>query len=168
LKRRSTDGSGATRSLFFLLTLTRESEAFVIYTIGYGGLRNLQELIEIMDRKKIGKLVDVRSKPTAWCNYFKGSTISKALGERYEWVGDRLGGLGTAIEEKDIEALAKRNKGNTLLLMCSEKDPARCHRHYEIASRLLDYGVVAVHLVNLHEYPADKVPVQKGGVKWLS
>ena len=109
----------------------------------------------------------MRSKPTAWCNYFKGSTLKKSLGERYEWAGDRLGGF-KPIDEKEIEPLAKRNKGNILLLMCSETNPARCHRHYEIASRLPDYGVVAVHLVNLHEYPADKVPVQKGGVKWLS
>jgi uncharacterized protein (DUF488 family) len=140
----------------------------VIYTIGYGGLKNLQELIDIMDTKGIGKLVDVRSKPTAWCNFFKGSTLKKALADRYEWAGDRLGGLKPVIDEGEIKDLAKRNKGSVLLLMCSEKDPARCHRHYEIAFRLLDYGVVAVHLVNLQEYPADKVPVQKGGVKWLS
>ncbi len=139
----------------------------MIYTIGYGGLRNLQELIDIMDRKKIGKLVDVRSRPTAWCNHFKGSTLRKALGERYEWAGDRLGGFNP-IDEKDIEALAKRNKGNTLLLMCSEKDPARCHRHYEIARRLMEYGVIAVHIVNLQEFPANKVPIREGGTKWLS
>ncbi len=139
----------------------------MIYTIGYGGLRNLQELIDIMDRKKIGKLVDVRSKPTAWCNHFKGSTLRKSLGERYEWAGDRLGGFNP-IDESEIAALAKRNKGNTLLLMCSEKDPARCHRHYEIARRLMAYGVVAVHIVNLQEFPADNVPIKKGGMRWLS
>ena len=93
--------------------------------------------------------------------------MKKRLGQKYRWVGDILGGL-SEILEMNIQALVRDGRYRTLLLMCAEKDPARCHRHYEIARRLMDYGVVVVHIVNLQEFPADKVPIKEGGIKWLS
>lgn len=139
----------------------------MIFTIGYGGLKRLDELVNVMEERKVDCLLDVRSKPTAWCNDFAGHTMKKRLGPRYRWVGDILGGLGEILEI-NIQALVRDGRYRTLLLMCAEKDPARCHRHYEIARRLMDYGVVAIHIVNLQEFPADKVPIKEGGLKWLS
>lgn len=121
-----------------------------------------EDIMRVLEAFGIDILVDVRTKPTAWCEAFSGRSLRKHLGSRYEWAGDKLGGMAE-IDESAIEELAERQKGSRLLLMCAEKDPVKCHRHQEIARRLLAYGVVAVHVVNLEERPADTVPFTKGG-----
>lgn len=89
-------------------------------------MRGLEELINITDEHGITTLVDVRTKPYAWCNDFTGRTLSKALGERYEWLGYKLGGLAD-IDEDAIEELAGQHEGRRLLLMCAEKESTRCY-----------------------------------------
>lgn len=125
-----------------------------IYTIGYGGLKGFEELRAIMEEKQITHLLDVRTKPTAWCEAFSGRSLVKHLGDRYVFMGDRLGGMGE-IDQSAIEELARTHEGKRFLLMCAEKDPAKCHRHYEIAARLLKLGVVVIHLCAGQEIPAD-------------
>ncbi|MBI5191250.1 MAG: DUF488 domain-containing protein [Nitrospirae bacterium] len=130
----------------------------MIYTIGYGGMKNVDQLIKIMDDKDITRLIDVRTVPRAWCNAFSKPALQDKLGERYEWLGFKLGGL-YEIKEDAIAELSRRHQGERLLLMCAEKDPASCHRHQQIARRLLKYGVIAVHLIGKQEYPADQMPL---------
>ena len=109
--------------------------------------------------KRITTLMDVRTKPTAWCNAFTGRNLKKVFGMKYSFMGNLLGGEGQ-INEKDIEALSIIQTNERLLLLCAEKDPAKCHRHYEIAVRLLKYGIVVHHLVGDKEVMATDINEQ--------
>lgn len=96
-------------------------------------------------------------------------------GIAYAYAGDRLGGrpddpvcykrgeIPTGdidfLKEVDYPAVARQPwfqegiarlldlaAGETVALMCSEEDPARCHRHHLIAQDLLDRGVAVTHI----------------------
>lgn len=143
----------------------------MIYTVGYGGFRKLEQLKEMMEEKRIDVLVDVRTSPKAWCNEFYGHSLAREFGLRYVWKGKELGGLDGRISEAAISEVARLGERQNILIMCAEKDPARCHRHYEIAARLYRKGITAVHLIpgpsGVREVRADYIPFDrpKGGEK---
>ncbi len=128
----------------------------MIYTIGYGGMKSIDELKTVIkdEKKGIELLFDVRSKPLSRRVIFNRAYLEKEFAWCYRWQGLTLGGMAP-IAESSIKDLA--NRSAAILLMCAEKDPAKCHRHYDIAVRLLKYGVVCIHLFDGKEIPADKL-----------
>lgn len=115
----------------------------MIYTIGYQQLAQ-PRLVEIVSH--LGAvLIDVRSSPRSRKASFGGRQLAEALGAVYE-AAPHLGGRGE-IADQAIAALASSAvRGRPLLLMCQEHAPAECHRHYEIALRLLPFGVDCQHI----------------------
>lgn len=116
------------------------------FTIGYQG-RTLEELLSLLQENGIKFVVDVRSKPNS---RFKPDFNKKRLGEaldqcsiEYKWKGDILGGFGE-IKDPAIQALAMWGEGKVFCLLCMERDSKACHRS-EIASRLVPYGLEAIH-----------------------
>jgi len=122
---------------------------------------------ELMEEKQITTLMDVRSKPTAWCNTFSGKNLEKVFDRQYSFMGDLLGGK-KEIDERAIESLAILQKYARFLLLCAEKKPWECHRHYEIALRLLKYNVVVVHLMDGKEYPANQMDKDGRLALWVN
>jgi len=136
-----------------------------IYTIGYGG-RATEEFIALLNRYAIDTLVDVRTQPYSKFNPdFTRSTLAKILaraGLNYAFMGDALGGrpddetcfvagkLNAArCEERDwyqrgirdLKALAREQH---VAIMCSEKDPAHCHRSYVVGATVAKDASFAV------------------------
>jgi uncharacterized protein (DUF488 family) len=120
----------------------------LIYSIGYQNLKNCEDLIEILKKKGIGVLIDVRSKPYSRKTGFNKTLISRKLRAsniRYIWLGETLGGFGK-INEKSIESLAFFQVDEQVCIMCMEADPEKCHRKFEIAERLKQYKVEVEHI----------------------
>ena len=116
-----------------------------IYTIGYQKL-TVDRLIQIMTEKNIDRVIDIRSKPYSRFPEWNTNALKKRLGARYIWKGDILGGLSGPVPEQGIEYLATTNE--TVVLLCMEHDPARCHRFQDIAPRLEQMGVNVIHIVD--------------------
>lgn len=128
-----------------------------IYTIGYGG-RSSDDFVELLQRYDIALLVDVRSQP--WSKFnpdFKRAALTRILrqaGIDYAFMGETLGGRpadedcfvdgllnATRCEERawyrqGIARLKSLAAQRPTAIMCSEKDPANCHRSYTIGVTL--------------------------------
>ena len=116
-----------------------------IYTIGYQKL-TVDRLIQIMIERKIDRVIDIRSKPYSRLSAWNTNALKKRLGARYIWKGDILGGLSGPVPEQGIEYLTTTKE--TVVIMCMEHDPARCHRFQDITPRLERRGIKVVHLVD--------------------
>ena len=120
-----------------------------MYTIEYQGI-TAPDLEQILIEKKVTHLLDVRSKPLSrWKPEFNKPALERRFANSsitYIWEGKTLGGL-SEISEDAIKHLAAFDKGRTVCIMCMEKDPAKCHRSYEIGRRISAYGIEIDHLV---------------------
>ena len=141
----------------------------MIYSIGHGN-RSWSEFLFILSSKECRFLVDVRSFPKSKFNSsFNDSELKKlcqASGIKYVFMGNLLGGrpkdrslydhLGRAdypsfeaskSYQEGIDRLvnASRIKENTFI-MCSEKNPAECHRSKLIGKTLKEKGVEVLHI----------------------
>ncbi len=137
----------------------------VIYTIGYGG-REIKEFIELLQKYKIDRLVDVRTSlyTSAYHRDFHKKVLPGKLKKehiKYTCMCKNLGGRPGATGKDyfkdgklnaercegerggymdDIETLKSwAQRGKRLAIMCSEKDPARCHRSYVVGRTLAKY-----------------------------
>ena len=123
----------------------------MLYTIGYS-TRTLPEFIRELERRGITQLWDVRSSPWSRNQPFNANQIERWTernGILYRQTGDVLGGR-TEIALDDARYLAALDRlldaacREPLVIMCSEGDPAQCHRSWDVgASLLVRYGVVA-------------------------
>lgn len=122
----------------------------MIWTIGYSN-RSLPEFLHELQSRGITQLVDVRSSP--WSRYpvFNANQIASWAdreGIHYREEGTVLGGRAEIdLDHPDYIAALDRiidTAGREpLALMCSEGDPAQCHRTWDIAASLLArYGMI--------------------------
>lgn len=123
----------------------------MMFSIGYQGMKDPQELLDVLQKHDVQVVLDVRSKPYGRLHLFNKKALTAFLKAKsdiaYFWRGDKLGGFGPdPIAEADIAALAEWQKGKMVCLMCMEKNPDKCHRKYEIGKRLEPLGVEVVHL----------------------
>lgn len=117
----------------------------MIYTVGHGGHKSAASLIQVIDDLGIKTLIDVRSQPRSrWQPWANRAALSQALGARYEWRGDVLGGLGAGVDPLAVDAL--RGLSGNVALMCAEKAPGDCHRHHAIGLPLARVGVDVMHV----------------------
>lgn len=117
-----------------------------IYTIGYQQL-TIDKLRHICAATGVQKLIDTRSVPRSRKAGFSGRQIALSLPEIYEWHGDKLGGKPGDMKQTGIELLQSYiDEQKTVLLLCLEEAPGDCHRHQQIAKRLLP------HIDVLHIY----------------
>lgn len=121
------------------------------YTIGYApfdGLAALTvpDLIRTMDTLGADILVDVRSEPKSRIHGFGQANLIRALGSRYTWEGNRLGGRGKIGQSglTMVESLIRA--GKVPMLLCKERAPGVCHRHFKIAIPLLERGIDITHV----------------------
>lgn len=129
----------------------RGDEMKCIYTIGHSN-KLTEEFIQKLKEKRIGLIVDVRSKPySRHCPHFNGKNIKSALkrsGIEYEWAGDRLGGLRENRDQTEkLRELAERCGSVKMALMCSESDPRKCHRGTDLAPKFKMLGIDIEHIL---------------------
>ena len=141
----------------------------IIFTLGHSN-HPWPKFLELLRAWEIGMLVDVRSRPHSRFPWFNQQAMEAALpgeGVAYLWMGDRLGGRPTdrsllrdddtpdyaamavspAFQSGIAELGSLADPGTRLAAMCSEGDPARCHRETLIAPALRDRGIEGVHIL---------------------
>ena len=102
-----------------------------IYDCGHSA-RSFDEFTTLLQSHGITLLVDVRSKPySRWCPWFSRASMERTLPMQYVWL-PALGGLDKNIPiddfENAIEDVIRYSKRFRVCLMCSERDPFKCHR----------------------------------------
>jgi len=105
-------------------------------TIGYGG-KMPDRFFEELESLEPDVVVDVRENPfSAFLNTYTKRELDKRLGERYIWIrelGNKSRELPPTLvdEEEGIRKLrALMEKHERVVLLCAEKDEAKCHRSY--------------------------------------
>lgn len=144
-----------------------------IYTIGHSNIE-INKFINLLKQKGIEMVVDVRSAPySKYVPWFNRNNIEielKKEGIAYIFMGDVLGGrpkqlydnefytadLITDIKykkimeqewyQKGIFKLIEIAKMHKTVIMCSEENPEKCHRHLLISQSLIDKGVNVKHI----------------------
>ena len=140
-----------------------------LFTIGHSNLR-LEEFLDLLSRHGVEVLVDVRTAPySRYCPQFNRPELKQAIesaGLCYRFAGQALGGKppdgrlrgddGTPDYDKiastdlyrdglsRLEALAV---DQCVAIMCSEADPAHCHREKLIARSLRARGLEVTHIM---------------------
>jgi uncharacterized protein (DUF488 family) len=133
-----------------------------IFTIGHSNL-SIDDLITRLVTNAIDTVVDVRSQPVSkYSPHFNRVELADSLkqsGVRYSFMGKQLGGRPDSGQYYDadgyvrydlwsaspdfqqgIALLEKAARRHRLALLCSEADPAHCHRHLLIARVLAERG----------------------------
>jgi len=145
------------------------SDDLVVRTVGHSS-HDLAHVLSLLRTHEITVLADVRSAPySRFSPQFNRQDLERALqahGVTYEFLGQRLGGrpddpecydesghvIYDRLEETAEyragidEILAVAAIGQRVCLMCSEEDPAICHRALSIGHFLTERGVLVEHI----------------------
>ncbi len=144
------------------------NETVTIYTVGHSN-HSIADFLSLLKRHSIASLVDVRSAPySRYAPQFNRSDLEysvEAQNIRYTFMGDELGGRPPGDDFYDqndhvlyylvakapffrrgLDRLVEEGSLYRTAIMCSEEDPADCHRRLLIARVLLEEGVSVVHI----------------------
>lgn len=135
-----------------------------LYTIGHSN-HSLETFQNLLGAHSVEVIVDVRSYPySAYCPHFGQESMRQLtkVGLDYLYLGDSLGGKpkdpkhypngyvdygllaqGTTFKAGIEQVLGIDKKA---ALMCSEHDPAQCHRALVVCRALRDSGVEIQHI----------------------
>ncbi len=140
----------------------------MLYTIGHSN-QSFDQFLRLLAQHQIAELVDVRSSPASrFAPQFDRAELHMNLPQhaiKYLYMGDQLGGRPGAPEFYDAEGhalygrmaqsrtftdalewLIARAASVRLTIMCSEENPAVCHRHLLIARVLREQGIELSHI----------------------
>jgi uncharacterized protein (DUF488 family) len=140
----------------------------VLYTIGHSN-HDQEHFCTLLQQHHIDVLADVRSQPySRYTPQFNSEELKAALathGIRYVFLGDQLGGRPGDPEHYDeqghalyhrmarsesflqgIERLSGGMKNYRVAIMCSEEDPAVCHRFLLVSRVMADRGTEVQHI----------------------
>ena len=139
-----------------------------VHTIGHSDL-DRKKFMDRLEQYGVELVADVRSMPhSRHAPQFNQEELAWALGQRgigYIHMGDELGGRPTedrlydeqgraqyglmALEPKfqeGVRQLAQTAMERRLALLCTERDPLKCHRTLLVAPALEKAGVPIVHI----------------------
>ncbi len=139
-----------------------------VWTIGHGSAETAQ-LFLLLARHSIQALVDVRSTPYSkyvpQANREILEAAARARNVSYSFMGDSLGGKPASgdLTDRDghpdyvrmsqadsflkgLDRLIERASQHRVCIMCSEEDPARCHRANLVAASLVERGCRVFHI----------------------
>ena len=143
-------------------------EKLLIFTVGHSN-HSLDMFINLLKSHNIDVLVDVRSKPfSRFSPQFNKEGLEKAVKAsemKYLFLGQELGGRPQGSEFYDnygfvlysriaesplflegIDRLIKGIKTYHVAVMCSEENPANCHRRLLVGRVLAERGVSVQHI----------------------
>ncbi len=139
-----------------------------IFTVGHSN-HPLETFLGLLRAHSIDVLVDVRSQPySKFATHFNARDLKAAVegsGVRYGFFGRELGGRPEGDEFYDaeghvlygkvaespvfLEGLSRLERGIArfrVAMMCSEENPAICHRHLLVGRVLAGRGIAVVHI----------------------
>ena len=139
-----------------------------IYTIGHS-VHDWDTFLGLLTMHGVDVVVDTRSAPVSRRAAFANKRTMPALLEQeemsYIYLGDALGGKPSdddlygkdgkpdyrkmrALEgfQAGIDSVLELAGRETVVLMCSEEDPSKCHRHLLIEPALIQRGVGLMHI----------------------
>lgn len=148
--------------------LWHASTAVPLYSIGHSN-HPLQHFLDLLGEHGIEALVDVRSIPSSrYSPHFSRAPLERALtraGIQYVYMGRDLGGRPEGAEFYDtagkvlyarvarsplfqerIDRLVANFVQQRTAIMCSEEDPAMCHRHLLLGRVLARREVPLLHI----------------------
>lgn len=119
-----------------------------IFSAGHGQ-RSFADFMDLLLTVDYELLVDVRSRPRSRFPWFNKAQFDNFLGDKYLWLPS-LGGLDKNLTEEQFQEglsrLTDLAKVKRVVLLCSEKDFKRCHRHTKLEPELRLRGFNIVHL----------------------
>ena len=139
-----------------------------LYTIGHSS-HPLEHFVGLLALHRIEVLVDTRSAPNSrYSPQFDRDSLQNivaAAGMKYLFLGDVLGGRPKDTTHYDrqgralygrmgkgkefIDAIARLERGAAgfrVALLCSEEDPAHCHRRLLVGRVLMERGAELLHI----------------------
>jgi uncharacterized protein (DUF488 family) len=139
-----------------------------LYTVGHSNHSD-ETFLKLVRQHGIELVLDVRSQPFSRFNpQFNDGNLTRALagvGIRYEFMGRELGGRpgGHELLDEDghalyhrmaqtstflagIETVERLARHQRVAMMCSEEDPAVCHRHLLVSRVLTQRGIQVLHI----------------------
>ena len=148
-----------------------------LYTIGHSS-HIAEHFIALLQQHRIEVLVDTRSAPYShYTPHFDRETLRDAVvaaGMKYLYLGDVVGGrpkdeahyddqgrarYGKMGKDEEfragIERLERGADEFRIALMCSEEDPAHCHRRLLIGRVLIERGAEIIHIRGTGELQAE-------------
>jgi len=144
----------------------------IIFTIGHSDL-DAESFLALLRHHALETLIDVRSAPfSRFRPHFSRSALSTYLddaGIRYIWEGSALGGRPDdpacyrdgivrkgnvdygvmsrqASYQDGVRQLLANAASGRVVVMCSEEDPRRCHRHHLLEPSLREFGAAVLHI----------------------
>lgn len=140
----------------------------MIYTVGHSN-HTIDYFIEIIKEFGIDTIVEIRSVPNSkYLKHFNKSNLINELSKhniKYLDMSKYLGGrpedksvlnIDNKIElhkiegknwyQEAIDRLVNISKKSRIAIMCSEENPANCHRGYIISHTLLNRGEEIIHI----------------------
>lgn len=131
------------------------------YSIGYGN-RSFNDFVWKLIQNGMTNLVDIRRYPQSTFDEFNKESLEKSL-PLHDIIYNHCEGVGGMRESPYVEYMgtdefrssfskllayiAKVNEaGGKVVLMCAEKSPKGCHRHY-LSIKLEENGVEVIHLI---------------------
>jgi uncharacterized protein (DUF488 family) len=143
-------------------------ESLTIFSIGHSN-QSVEDFFALLRQYEIQVLVDVRSSPySKYVPHFNGFALVTATEQaaiKYLFMGQELGGRPDGDEFYDlknrvlykrvaesafflggIQRLKEVGRAARTAIMCSEDDPATCHRHLLIGHVLTQQGVGLLHI----------------------
>jgi uncharacterized protein (DUF488 family) len=153
-----------------------------IYTIGHSN-HDLDHFRRLLVEHGIEVLVDVRSWPHSrfveWADIAVLPGLIAEADVKYLFLGNELGGrpegdkfydadghvLYGKVAEQDwfqqaIRRLERGGEEYRVAIMCSEEDPAHCHRRLLVSKVLLDHGVTVAHIRKSGEVEIESGPLK--------
>lgn len=128
----------------------------MIFTIGHSN-HPIEFLLKLLHTNAIDMVVDVRSTPYSKFNPqynlkpFKEAVVDSSI--QYKVAGQYLGGKSKC-EQGDVnydskisKIVALSNSGLNVALLCSEKDPKKCHRGFKLTPSILKHGNSVTHIL---------------------
>lgn len=139
-----------------------------LLTVGHSN-HSAEHFQRLLSEHGVEVLVDVRSWPHSryveWVDRSRIGEVTEAANARYLFLGKELGGRPEATDCYDsaghvlygkvakspdfrtgIERLRRGAERYRVAIMCSEEDPARCHRRLLVAKVLLEEGLTIGHI----------------------
>lgn len=139
-----------------------------IYSVGHSN-HSSEELIDLLTQHEVQVIADVRTQPfSRYSPQFNRDPLRESLkdhGIGYVFLGRELGGRPDGdhyydheghvrydrLSQSDLflaglERLIEGSKSQRVAMLCSEGDPASCHRHLLIARVLHDRGIEVTHI----------------------
>lgn len=143
-----------------------------VYTIGHSN-KPVERFIELLDQHRITVVVDIRSKPFSKYNpQYNRLELAESLrsaGRPYVFSGHSLGGMpedpnlrdqhgrpdyekirGSQTYQKELGDVARvvtDGRLGSVVIMCSEADPTKCHRRRLVGVDFMARGIELVHIL---------------------